>query len=109
VKKCLVTGSSGLIGSEVVACFSAQGWKVHGLDNNVRGDFFGPQGDTIWNRKRLEQEFPEFRHHELDIRDRQNLAEAVREIAPSIRPRSRAMTSQHYGRSTILMSTQSAR
>jgi CDP-paratose 2-epimerase len=82
VKKCLVTGSSGLIGSEVVAFFSAQGWKVHGLDNNMRGDFFGPQGDTIWNRKRLEQEFPEFRHHELDIRHRQNLAEAVREIAP---------------------------
>jgi CDP-paratose 2-epimerase len=82
VKKCLVTGSSGLIGSEVVAFFSTQGWKVHGLDNNMRGDFFGPQGDTTWNRRRLEQEFPDFRHHELDIRDRRNIAEAVREIAP---------------------------
>ena len=82
VKNCLVTGSSGLIGSEVVASFSAQGWEVHGLDNNMRRDFFGPQGDTIWNRNRLEQEFPDFRHHELDIRDRQRLAEAVREIAP---------------------------
>jgi CDP-paratose 2-epimerase len=71
-----------VIGSEVVASFSAQGWKVHGLDNNMRGDFFGPQGDTIWNRERLEQEFPDFRHHELDIRDRHNLAEALQEIAP---------------------------
>jgi CDP-paratose 2-epimerase len=82
VKKCLVTGSSGLIGSEVVAFFSNQGWEVHGVDNNMRRDFFGPQGDTIWNRKRLEKEFPGFRHHEIDIRDRTVIAEAVREIAP---------------------------
>jgi len=82
VKKCLVTGSSGLIGSEVVAFFSAEGWEVHGLDNNMRRDFFGPQGDTSWNRKRLEKEFPRFRHREVDIRDRQQVIETVREIAP---------------------------
>jgi CDP-paratose 2-epimerase len=82
VKKCLVTGSSGLIGSEVVAFFSAEGWEVHGVDNNMRRDFFGPQGDTGWNRKRLEKEFPDFRHHELDIRDRQRIVEAVRAIVP---------------------------
>src|SRR5271165_5115776 len=82
VKKCLVTGSSGLIGSEVVAFFSSEGWEVHGLDNNMRRDFFGPQGDTVWNRKRLERDFPNFRHRELDIRDRPRIAEAVREIAP---------------------------
>jgi CDP-paratose 2-epimerase len=46
MKKLLVTGSSGLIGSEVVAGFSADGWEVHGVDNNLRADFFGPQGDT---------------------------------------------------------------
>jgi CDP-paratose 2-epimerase len=82
MKKCLVTGSSGLIGSEVVAFFSAEGWQVHGFDNNMRRDFFGPQGDTVWNRNRLETEFPGFRHHEFDIRDRQRIGEAVREIAP---------------------------
>ena len=82
VKKCLVTGSSGLIGSEVVAFFSAEGWEVHGLDNNMRRDFFGPQGDTIWNRKRLESEFPRFHHREVDIRDRQLVIETVREILP---------------------------
>jgi len=82
VKKCLVTGSSGLIGSEVVARFSSEGWEVHGIDNNMRRDFFGPQGDTIWNRKRLEREFPNFRHREVDIRDRARIADAVREIAP---------------------------
>jgi CDP-paratose 2-epimerase len=82
VRKCLVTGSSGLIGSEVVGFFSGEGWEVHGLDNNMRRDFFGPQGDTGWNRRRLEKEYPNFRHHELDIRDRQEITKAVREIAP---------------------------
>ena len=82
VKKCLITGSSGLIGSEVVAWFSSEGWEVHGIDNNMRRDFFGPQRDTVWNRKRLELEFPNFRHREVDIRDRARIADAVREIEP---------------------------
>lgn len=66
----LVTGSSGLIGSEVVVHFHSQGWEVHGADNNMRADFFGPGGDTRWNQRRLETQCPGFRHHELDIRDR---------------------------------------
>ena len=49
----LVTSSSGLIGSEVVAYFSRLGWTVHGADNDMRADFFGAQGDTRWNQKRL--------------------------------------------------------
>jgi len=54
----LVTGSSGLIGSEVVHYFSQLGWLVHGADNNMRADFFGPEGDTTWNRRRLEMACP---------------------------------------------------
>jgi CDP-paratose 2-epimerase len=53
MKTMLVTGSSGLIGSEVVSYFANQGWEVHGLDNNMRADFFGATGDTRWNQKRL--------------------------------------------------------
>ncbi|GEM_PF-5630880 len=49
----LVTGSSGLIGSEVVDYFCRLGWSVHGMDNNMRADFFGPGGDTRWNQRRL--------------------------------------------------------
>ncbi|HET6573944.1 MAG TPA: NAD-dependent epimerase/dehydratase family protein, partial [Fimbriiglobus sp.] len=66
----LVTGSSGLIGSEVVAHFAPAGWRVFGVDNNQRADFFGPQGDTRWNQKRLAETHPTFTHVELDIRDR---------------------------------------
>jgi CDP-paratose 2-epimerase len=81
-KKLLVTGSSGLIGSEVVAFFCGQAWQVNGLDNNMRREFFGPQGDTSWNRKRLER-LAGFRHHEVDIRDRTRVLEIVREIKPN--------------------------
>jgi CDP-paratose 2-epimerase len=83
VNKLLVTGSSGLIGSEVVAYFCGNGWEVHGVDNNMRKDFFGAYGDTSWNRNRLQEQFKNFRHHEIDIRDRSRVLEVVREIEPN--------------------------
>ncbi len=70
MKKILVTGSSGLIGSEVCLYFSAEGWQIHGVDNNQRAVFFGPKGDTRWNQHRLQALIKPFVHHELDIRDR---------------------------------------
>ena len=45
-KTAIVTGSSGLVGSEMVSFLDARGWRVHGVDNNMRGDFFGAHGDT---------------------------------------------------------------
>lgn len=79
----LVSGSSGLIGSEVCTYFGRElGYRVHGLDNNQRAVFFGPQGDTRWNQQRLQRELPGFVHHELDIRDR----EGVRLLVASVRP-----------------------
>ena len=80
--KCLVTGSSGLVGSDVCRAFAEAGYTVHGLDNNQRAVFFGPQGDTRWNQRRLMEEVPGFTHHELDIRDRQG----VRQLVVSVRP-----------------------
>ena len=67
MRRMLVTGSSGLIGSEVCTYFAADGWTVHGVDNNARSEFFGPSGDTRWNQRRLQVELPNFAHHELDI------------------------------------------
>jgi len=67
----LVTGSNGLIGSEAVAYFDGLGADVVGADNNMRALFFGPDGDTRWNQRRLEREAKRFRHVELDIRDRE--------------------------------------
>ena len=82
-KTLLVTGSSGLIGSEVCMYFGRElGYAVHGVDNNQRAVFFGPQGDTRWNQERLKRELPGFQHVELDIRDRAGILSLVRSLKP---------------------------
>jgi len=73
--KILVTGSSGLIGSEAVTHFDAQGHDVVGVDNNMRRVFFGEAGDTLWNLERLKATTKRFRHFAADIRDRQAVEE----------------------------------
>jgi CDP-paratose 2-epimerase len=80
MKHILVTGSSGLIGSEVAAFFHDQGFYIHGLDNNQRAVFFGPQGDTRWTQRRLTSILKNFQHHELDIRDRQGVLALVKDL-----------------------------
>jgi CDP-paratose 2-epimerase len=80
----LVTGSSGLIGSEMVAFLDARGWDVHGVDNNMRREFFGEGGDTTWNLERLRRATRRFAHHDLDIRDRDAMLELVREQRPEL-------------------------
>lgn len=84
MKKMLVTGSSGLIGSEVVSFFADRGWNVVGIDNNMRADFFGPQGDTLWNRDRLISTCDRFKHVELDIRNRTAVKECMTEVKPDV-------------------------
>lgn len=74
----LVTGSAGLIGSEAVEFFDGLGFDVVGVDNNMRADFFGPSGDTTWNRQRLEAVCPRYTHRDLDIRDRTAVDELFR-------------------------------
>ena len=71
--KLLVTGSSGLVGSEVCMHFANKGYEIHGIDNNQRAIFFGPQGDTRWNQQRLQSVIKNFQHHEIDIRDRNGI------------------------------------
>jgi len=75
----LVTGSSGLIGSEAVEYFDRQGHNVTGVDNNMRRVFFGPPGDTLWNLERLKGATRHFRHAPLDIRDRDAVLALFRE------------------------------
>ncbi len=82
MKKLLVTGSSGLIGSEVCVHFAGLGWEIHGADNNGRAVFFGPNGDTRWNQSRLQQQLPSFVHHEVDIRDRNGVLSLLETVRP---------------------------
>ena len=82
MKRLLVTGSSGLVGSESVSYFDSRGWQVYGVDNNLRRDFLGPDGDTTWNLNRLKASARNFTHLPLDIRDRA----AVLDLLKSVRP-----------------------
>jgi CDP-paratose 2-epimerase len=83
-KRLLVSGSSGLIGSEVSLYFCRRGFEVYGVDNNQRAVFFGPAGDNRWNQARLARTLPNFKHHELDIRGRQAVARLLRELRPDV-------------------------
>ncbi len=56
---------------------------MHGIDNNMRADFFGPQGDTRWSLQRLKSRYPNFLHHELDIRSRAEVVALVRALKPA--------------------------
>jgi CDP-paratose 2-epimerase len=78
MKKVLVTGSSGLIGSEAVEHFDRKGCAVIGVDNNMRRVFFGEPGDTTWNLERLRNCTKNFTHYGADIRDRLALEELFR-------------------------------
>jgi CDP-paratose 2-epimerase len=84
MSKLLVTGSSGLLGSEVVDFFCRLGWEVHGVDNNMRADYFGPEGDTRSNQRRLLASHEGFHHHEADVRDRSGVDAMVRELRPDL-------------------------
>ena len=82
MKKALITGSCGLIGSEVSIHLGRSGFQVFGIDNNERAVFFGPEGDTSWSLRRLRTEISGYRHYSVDIRDRQSILALLKEIRP---------------------------
>jgi CDP-paratose 2-epimerase len=80
----LVTGSSGLIGSETVKHLSRKGLEVVGVDNDMRAYFFGKEASTAWNTAELKRQIPSFRHVEADIRDRAAIADLFRQYGRAI-------------------------
>ncbi len=80
--KALITGSGGLIGSECVRALCREGWDVVGIDNDMRAQFFGSQGTTRLVVEELIATLPQYRHHDLDIRDRQRLRDLLRHERP---------------------------
>jgi len=82
--KVLVTGSSGLIGSEAVKYYDGRATEVIGVDNNMRREFFGVDGDTTWNREQLQASCTRFEHVDADIRDRQAMANLIRRTRPDL-------------------------
>jgi CDP-paratose 2-epimerase len=84
MKKLIVTGSSGLVGSEVCMFFAEKGYEIYGIDNNQRAVFFGSQGDTRWNQERLSKSIKGFNHIEIDIRDRKEILTLFKKIKPDV-------------------------
>lgn len=85
MKIALVTGSSGLIGSEAVNFFAGQFDKVIGIDNNLREYFFGKEASVEWNKRRLEEQYPNFNSHSADIRDVDALKKIFAEYGTDIK------------------------
>lgn len=82
--KALVTGSCGLIGSEVSIALSRAGFNVFGVDNNERKVFFGPEGDTSWSLNRLQESISDYTHYEIDIRNREGILRLFEEVRPDM-------------------------
>ncbi|HWF03115.1 MAG TPA: NAD-dependent epimerase/dehydratase family protein [Candidatus Angelobacter sp.] len=80
----LITGSAGLIGSEAVRYFSAQGLHVVGIDNDMRKCFFGPEASTEWMRKQLEATISNYQHNSIDIRDQAAIFDVFRRCGRDI-------------------------
>jgi CDP-paratose 2-epimerase len=80
----IVTGSSGLIGSETARFFHAKGMDVVGIDNNMRSYFFGAESSTQWNTERLKKDLPRFSHHAIDIRNQEELFKIFKEKGKNI-------------------------
>ncbi len=80
----LVTGSCGLIGSETVSFFAEKGFDIIGIDNNLRKYFFGQDGSVIWNKKRLEKKYKNYRHYSVDIRNDRKISAIFKKFGKDI-------------------------
>src|SRR5688572_19235377 len=72
----IVTGSGGLVGSQTVEHLVGAGYRVIGLENDMRSAFLGPGASTRPVTDRLIERFDEFSSLDLDIRD----ADGVRRV-----------------------------
>lgn len=82
--KVLITGSCGLIGSEAVNYYNKRSERVIGIDNNMRQEFFGSDGDTTWMQRKLKDECQKYEHLSADIRGRDKILEIFDEIRPDL-------------------------
>src|SRR5215831_6567267 len=80
----VITGANGLIGSEAAAFYAQRGFFVLGIDNNMRARFFGDDASTLWTRTVLLREYPQYVHHDVDIRDSAAVDAIFREYGSDI-------------------------
>ena len=83
-KRALITGSCGLIGSEVSLHLGRHDFRIFGIDNNERAVFFGPEGTHEGPFERLRSNLPEYTHFDIDIRDRAGILRLIAEVKPDV-------------------------
>lgn len=81
----LVTGSCGLIGSETVSSFAEKKYDIVGIDNNMRKSFFGKDGSILWNKKRLEKKYKNFKNYSIDIRQKEKIFTLFKKYGKNIK------------------------
>jgi CDP-paratose 2-epimerase len=77
----LITGAGGLVGSEAAKHFHELGWDVVGIDNDMRSVFFGPEASTTPVSNVLKSSLRSYRHHEIDIRDKDAVERILKDVA----------------------------
>ena len=80
----IITGCSGLIGSEATKFFHNLGFKIIGIDNNMREYFFGKDGSVDWNTESLKKQLPNFTHYATDIRNENAIRDIFRKYVKNI-------------------------
>ncbi len=105
----LVTGSCGLIGSEIAIFLANKGFEVIGIDSNHRAVFFGAEGDTSASLTRLRKEISRYQHESIDIRDRDKVLGLVEKVRPNLIVHTAAQPSHDQGSSDSLSRFRSQR
>ena len=80
----IITGSSGLVGSEAVNFFCDKGFDVIGIDNNLRKFFFGRDGSTLWIKNNLIKRNKKFKNFNIDIRNFNGLEKVFKKYRKNI-------------------------
>src|SRR6185295_6783648 len=81
----VITGSSGLIGSESVRFLADKFDKIIGIDKDMRSYFFGAEASTLWKTNELKNQYPNFESNQIDIRDFGKLSEIFKQYNNDIR------------------------
>jgi CDP-paratose 2-epimerase len=84
MKVAIITGSAGLIGSQACDFFSERGYKIIGIDNDMRAYFFGEGSSTKDSLESLKSKINDYEHYNTDIRDYEKLNEVFSKYSSDI-------------------------
>lgn len=81
MKRVLVTGSSGLIGSVVCERFAKEGWEVYGVDKYLRSYFLNSkEAETKGQIQELQKIYNNIKQFEYDINDHDKMKKLITDI-----------------------------